>query len=101
MNKRYVCARYPFHLGGEIVASAIRPFKITYATSGSERNTGFQFSYQIMDVGEWKSGSSILSSIGCGGVFENEQGVIQSPSYPDNYMSHMYCIYLITVPDVS
>jgi hypothetical protein len=52
LNKRYICARYPFHAGGEIVSSANRPFRITYSTSGSAGNTGFLFTYQIIDVGQ-------------------------------------------------
>lgn len=32
---------------------------------------------------------------GCGGVFEGESGQITSPNYPEKYLAHMYCIYVI------
>ncbi|KAI1719026.1 CUB domain-containing protein [Ditylenchus destructor] len=86
INRRYVCSRFPFVApGGEVVSSANRPFEITYSTSGSKANTGFNFDYQIIDVG-------------CGGVFHGDQKKITSPNYPQNYLAHMYCVYHLSVP---
>uniref|UniRef100_A0A914BUV6 Cubilin n=1 Tax=Acrobeloides nanus TaxID=290746 RepID=A0A914BUV6_9BILA len=86
INKKYVCARYPFFSpNGEVVTSGIRPLSITYSTTGSPKNTGFLFEYEITDVG-------------CGGVFSEERGVITSPDYPQKYLTNMYCVYHITVP---
>nr|CAD2206335.1 unnamed protein product [Meloidogyne enterolobii] len=90
-NKRYICPRYPFVApGGEIVTSGIRPFSITYSTSGSPTNKGFLFYYETFNVG-------------CGGVFTiNENGeqkiTITSPNYPEPYIPFMYCVYFLRVP---
>uniref|UniRef100_A0A1I8B1I3 Cubilin n=1 Tax=Meloidogyne hapla TaxID=6305 RepID=A0A1I8B1I3_MELHA len=90
-NKRYICPRYPFVApAGEIVTSGIRPFSITYSTSGSPTNKGFLFYYETFDIG-------------CGGVFtiteEGEQKqLITSPNYPESYTSFMYCVYYLKVP---
>ncbi|KAH7711771.1 calcium binding EGF domain-containing protein [Aphelenchoides avenae] len=86
LNKRYVCARYPFVSGtGEVVTSGSRTLAITYSTSGSPNNTGFLFEYEIFDVG-------------CGDVYVGESGVITSPNYPEKYLSHMFCVYQLNVP---
>uniref|UniRef100_A0A915DCG2 Cubilin n=1 Tax=Ditylenchus dipsaci TaxID=166011 RepID=A0A915DCG2_9BILA len=86
INKRYVCERYPFvSPGGEIVTSGNRPFKITYSTSGSRENTGFLFEYQLMDVGCGVFNGALVKKI-------------TSPNYPHNYLSHMYCVYYLSVP---
>uniref|UniRef100_A0A914YVV2 CUB domain-containing protein n=1 Tax=Panagrolaimus superbus TaxID=310955 RepID=A0A914YVV2_9BILA len=86
INRRYVCARYPFVSPyGEIITSGIAPLSITYSTSGdSDYNTGFSFDYEIIDVG-------------CGGVFFQSTGTIKSPNFPERYHPHMYCIYEIIV----
>nr|CAD2192583.1 unnamed protein product [Meloidogyne enterolobii] len=90
-NKRYICPRYPFVApGGEIVTSGIRPFSITYSTSGSPTNKGFLFYYETFNIG-------------CGGVFTiNENGeqkiTITSPNYPEPYIPFMYCVYFLRVP---
>ena len=86
INRRYVCARYPFIAPhGEVITSGIRPFSITYSTSGNPlRNQGFSFDYEVVNVG-------------CGGIFMGSTGVIKSPGYPDKYDPHMYCIYEIMV----
>ncbi|VDK77902.1 unnamed protein product [Litomosoides sigmodontis] len=82
INKRYVCARYPFVApDGEMVTSASRPLTITLSSSGIA-NKGIFFLYEQFDVG-------------CGGVFEGESGQITSPNYPEKYLTHMYCIYVI------
>ncbi|CAG9535646.1 unnamed protein product [Cercopithifilaria johnstoni] len=86
INKRYVCARYPFVApDGEMVASASRPLSITLSSSGIA-NKGIFFLYEQFDVG-------------CGGVFEGESGQITSPNYPEKYLAHMYCIYVINTLD--
>ncbi|VDK28270.1 unnamed protein product [Gongylonema pulchrum] len=52
INKRYVCARYPFVApDGEMVTSASRPLKITLSSSGID-NKGILFLYEQFDVGE-------------------------------------------------
>ncbi|KAF7634605.1 hypothetical protein Mgra_00005942 [Meloidogyne graminicola] len=89
-NKRYICPRYPFVApGGEMVTSGIKPFIITYSTSGSLTNKGFLFSYETFDIG-------------CGGIYtiNNEQKfiIITSPNYPEPYLSFMYCVYFLNVP---
>uniref|UniRef100_A0A7E4UNF5 Cubilin n=1 Tax=Panagrellus redivivus TaxID=6233 RepID=A0A7E4UNF5_PANRE len=81
INKRYVCARYPFVAPiGQIVTSANVPLSITYSTSGNDENYGFSFDYEIYDVG-------------CGAFFFTSTGTLTSPGYPERYPSHMYCIY--------
>uniref|UniRef100_A0A1I8EZ18 Cubilin n=1 Tax=Wuchereria bancrofti TaxID=6293 RepID=A0A1I8EZ18_WUCBA len=86
INKRYVCARYPFVApDGEMVTSASRPLRITLSSSGIS-NKGILFLYEQFDVG-------------CGGIFEGESGQITSPNYPEKYLAHMYCIYVINTPD--
>ncbi|KAK6108635.1 CUB domain family protein [Brugia pahangi] len=86
INKRYVCARYPFVApDGEMVTSASRSLKITLSSSGIS-NKGILFLYEQFDVG-------------CGGIFEGESGQITSPNYPEKYLAHMYCIYVISTPN--
>jgi len=92
INKRYACARYPFVPEEEIVTSGVRPFEITYSASGEvgKMNKGFVLEYQVMDVG-------------CGGTYftDGEAKAVTSPGYPDSYLSHMYCVYYLSVPEVS
>ncbi|VDO21453.1 unnamed protein product, partial [Brugia timori] len=86
INKRYVCARYPFVApDGEMVTSASRSLRITLSSSGIS-NKGILFLYEQFDVG-------------CGGIFEGESGQITSPNYPEKYLAHMYCIYVISTPN--
>ncbi|KAM3716945.1 Cubilin [Dirofilaria immitis] len=86
INKRYVCARYPFVApDGEMVTSASRPLRITLSSSGIN-NRGILFLYEQFDVG-------------CGGIFEGDSGQITSPNYPEKYLAHMYCIYVINTLD--
>ncbi|EPB67096.1 CUB domain protein [Ancylostoma ceylanicum] len=84
INRRYICARYPFVEEGEFIMSATRPLVITYVSSGDEKNRGLLMEYTTMDVG-------------CGGVFSQSTGTISSPNYPDKYLPHMHCVYQIQV----
>ncbi|KJH40743.1 EGF-like domain protein [Dictyocaulus viviparus] len=51
INKRYICARYPFVEEGEFIMSATRPLIITYVSSGDERNRGLLMEYATVDMG--------------------------------------------------
>ncbi|RCN50946.1 CUB domain protein, partial [Ancylostoma caninum] len=84
INRRYICARYPFVEEGEFIMSATRPLVITYVSSGDEKNRGLLMEYTTTDVG-------------CGGVFSQSTGTISSPNYPDKYLPHMHCVYQIQV----
>ena len=63
---------------------------------------GFQLEYESTNVSQWSYGSGA-----CGGNFTSPNGIITSPSYPDNYpTTHYYngtlysavCIYTISQP---
>jgi hypothetical protein len=36
-----------------------------------------------------------MFSTGCGGILKQQQGVIQSPSYPSNYLDNHICQWVI------
>ncbi|KJH40084.1 CUB domain protein [Dictyocaulus viviparus] len=84
INKRYICARYPFVEEGVFIMSATRPLIITYVSSGDEKNRGLLMEYATVDMG-------------CGGFYSQSKGTISSPNYPDKYLPHMHCVYQIQV----
>ncbi|CAI2354216.1 unnamed protein product [Caenorhabditis sp. 36 PRJEB53466] len=83
-NRRYVCPRFPFVEGNWMAVSAVRPLKITVASSGHVNNKGLSLEYTTTDVG-------------CGGLFSSMTGVVSSPNYPEKYLPHMQCVYQIFV----
>lgn len=40
-----------------------------------------------------------LSTAQCGGEIFNEEGILQSPNYPEHYLANKECVWLITVPE--
>uniref|UniRef100_A0A0K0E2R5 Cubilin n=1 Tax=Strongyloides stercoralis TaxID=6248 RepID=A0A0K0E2R5_STRER len=85
LNKKHICKRYPLiPPNGEIITSGTRPLVINYVSSGSPNNKGFHFDYEIFELG-------------CGGIFEDVNGTITSPNYPDGYLENLYCVYHISV----
>uniref|UniRef100_A0A158R3Q9 Cubilin n=1 Tax=Syphacia muris TaxID=451379 RepID=A0A158R3Q9_9BILA len=111
INRRYYCASYPFYENGEMIASASQPLKIIYSAS-SANNKGFVFEYKLFDIGiithfyfllSYEIFSFVMNRLleffllflGCGGIFEGSNGTVTSPGYPERYLQHMHCIYLI------
>ena len=62
-------------------------FKSNYFYNG----LGFELGYESSDVSQWN-----YSSGTCGGNFTTPNGVITSPSFPDNYTEDMNCTYFIS-----
>ena len=58
-----------------------------------ESGTGFQLKYEPSNVSNWSYNFGA-----CGGNFTTPQGLITSPSYPDNYPDNADCIYIISQP---
>ena len=69
----------------------IHRFTSNYIKSGS----GFKLMYEPTNVAP----SLMTNKTGeCGGFFYTPNGVLTSPSYPDNYPSYSECIYIISQP---
>ena len=62
-------------------------FFSNYVASG----LGFQLAYESTNVSQWSYGSGA-----CGGNFSTLNGILASPSYPDNYPNNADCIYTIS-----
>ena len=58
-----------------------------------ESGLGFQLGYDSSNVSEWS-----YSSGECGGNFSAPNGIVTSPSYPDNYPNNANCKYFISQP---
>ena len=54
---------------------------------------GFQLEYSTIDVSYWDQNSGA-----CGGTFSTPNGILTSPSYPDNYPYSADCAYTISQP---
>uniref|UniRef100_A0A0N5A6L6 Cubilin n=1 Tax=Parastrongyloides trichosuri TaxID=131310 RepID=A0A0N5A6L6_PARTI len=84
-NKKHICKRHPFiPPNGDIITSATRPLVINYVSSGSPKNKGFLFEYETFELG-------------CGGIFNEPNGTISSPNFPDGYLENIFCVYEINV----
>ena len=58
-----------------------------------ESGLGFQLRYEATNVSQWSYGSGA-----CGGNFITRNGILTSPSYPENYPDKEHCIYTISQP---
>ena len=59
-----------------------------------DNGQGFQMRYESSNVTQW------THRIGaCGGSFTTPNGILTSPSYPDNYPKKADCIYTISQPN--
>ncbi|KAI6211378.1 putative cubilin [Aphelenchoides besseyi] len=86
-NRRYYCSRYPFVAPrGEVIGTGTNHYDVIYSTSGDANNLGFQFFYEV-------------TPIGCGAIFNDPSGRLTSPNFPENYPSHMFCVYDILQPN--
>ena len=54
---------------------------------------GFHFAYESTNVSHWSYNFGA-----CGGNFNTPNGILTSPSYPDNYPDNSDCIYTISQP---
>ncbi|CAD6193661.1 unnamed protein product [Caenorhabditis auriculariae] len=84
LNRRYICAKYPFVEENALIAPGNRPLTIVVNSNGDPKFTGLLIEYTT-------------TNIGCGGVFTTMTSHINSPNYPERYMPHMHCIYTILV----
>ena len=65
-----------------------------FVTNYAESGKGFKVEYEVTYEPQW------THSMGaCGGTFKTENGLLTSPSYPENYRENADCIYLISQPN--
>merc|ERR1711879_543538 len=67
--------------------------RIRFFSNYYESGRGFQLRYESSNVSKWSYNFGA-----CGGNFTTPQGIITSPSYPDNYPDNADCIYTISQP---
>ena len=65
-------------------------FSSNYFDSG----LGFELKYESSNVSQWSYNFGA-----CGGSFITPQGILASPSYPDNYPGNADCTYTISQPN--
>lgn len=64
-----------------------------FKTDSFETALGFKLTYKKSEESQWSY------KIGdCGGIFDTQNGVLSSPSYPDTYPGSKDCVYTISQP---
>ena len=58
-----------------------------------EGGLGFKLKYESTKTSPWSYNFGA-----CGGNFTNSNGILTSPSYPDNYPDDAECVYAISQP---
>ena len=69
-------------------------FILRFFSNFYESGKGFQLRYEPSEVSNWSYNFGA-----CGGNFTTPQGIITSPSYPENYPDNADCIYTILQPN--
>lgn len=82
---------------------------VTYKSSpsGKRAHRGFKANYEGMTFFSLSSSFSVWSSAEtcfchaavCGGEIVKEEGMLQSPNYPEDYRPNKECVWKITVPE--
>ena len=67
-------------------------FKSNYFVNG----LGFKLWFESSTLSKWS-----YSSGACGGNFTTANGLLTSPSYPNNYLDDADCVYIISRPNGS
>ena len=64
-----------------------------FMSNNFERGLGFQLRYELTNITEWSYNFG-----GCEGSFSTPNGILTSPSHPDNYPDNSNCISTISRP---
>ena len=65
-----------------------------FTSNAWDSGHGFRIGYESSDVTQWSYNSGA-----CGGSFSTPNGILISPSYPDNYPKNADCVYTISQPN--
>ena len=62
-----------------------------FVSNYGENGKGFELKYESSGLSEWTHRFGV-----CGGSFTTPNGLLTSPSYPENYPDNADCIYTIS-----
>ena len=77
----------------EIISTICKLLFLRFFSNYFASGLGFQLEYESTNVSQWT-----FTRGTCGGSFTTQNGILTSPSYPDNYPDNADCIYTISQP---